>query len=124
MMSPQFDPSIGNGMKRYYEASITNFLCGSVGSSHICIPNFWHWFGFISDFFILFTNHKSCPKSSIISSPESSANTVTLAQIGILSCSVYSGMNGDTVHSSKVNDTGRNFSPKKMDISMIVNFSV
>ena len=33
-----------------YYAPITNFMCGSVGSSHICIPKFWHWFGCISDF--------------------------------------------------------------------------
>ena len=53
-MIPKVYPSIEIGMKRSSGASIANFLCGSVGSSHICIPNFWHWFGFINDFLFCF----------------------------------------------------------------------
>ena len=93
MIIQKFDPSIVIGMNRSSYASITNLLCGSVGSSHFCILDFWHWFGFISDFSILFTNHKPLPNYSINSSPESSVNKVTPVQIGISTCSVYSGRN-------------------------------
>ena len=112
-MRPQVDPSIVIGMKRSYEASISNFLFGSVGSSHSFIPNFWHWFGFISDFSILLPNYKPCPNYSITTSPEWSTNAVTPVHIGIFTCSVYYGRNGYTEHSSEVNDIGRNFAPKQ-----------
>ena len=69
-MSLQVHPYITIGMKRSSDASITNLLCGSVGSLHIFYPKLWHWFGFISDFSILFPNHKTCPDSSIITSHE------------------------------------------------------
>ena len=68
---------------------------------------FYQWFT------ILFPNHRPCPKSSITTSPESSINTVTPVNIGTLICSLYSGRNGDTVHSSKVNDIGQKLSPKQ-----------
>ena len=93
--------------------SITSFLCGSVGSSHIWIPNFRHWFGFISDFSIIFPNHKPFPKSSITTSPESSVKKATPVYIGKFICSAYYGRNGDTLHSSDVNDIGRKLTPKQ-----------
>ena len=95
------------------DVSIPSFLCGLVGSSHILIPNFWHWFGFISDFHILFPNHKPCTNSSITIYPESSVNVVTPVHIGTFTCSVYSGRNGYKVHSSKVNDIGQKLTPKQ-----------
>ena len=112
MMIPQFDLSDAIWMNRYSDASIPNFLCGSVGSSHIFISNFLRWFGFISDFSILFTNHKPYPNSSIITSPESSVNALTPVHIVIFTCSVYSESNGDIVHSFKVNYIGRKLDPK------------
>ena len=48
--SPQVDTSIVIGMNRFSDDSIPSFLCGLVWSLHIWIPNFRHWFGFISDF--------------------------------------------------------------------------
>ena len=69
-MRPQVDPPIDIGMKRFSNSSIPNFLCGSFGPFHIYIPYFWHRFGFISDFPILFPNHKPFPNSSINTSPE------------------------------------------------------
>ena len=83
-MSPQVDPYIFIGINRSHDASIPNFLCGSVGSLHICILIFCHWFGFISYSFILFPDHKPCPNSSIITSPELCVNTLTPVHIGIL----------------------------------------
>ena len=82
-MIQQVHISIATGMKRYSDTSIPNFLCLSVDSLHICIPKFLHWFGFISDFSILFPNHKPLPKPSINTSPEFSVNSVTSVQIGI-----------------------------------------
>ena len=111
-MIPQFDPYVEICMKRSSYESISNFLCGSVGSSHICIPNFQHWFGFIGNFSILFPNHKPFPNPIISTSLESSSNALIPVQICIFTCFVYYGRNGDTVHSSKVNDIGRNFAPK------------
>ena len=84
MMTPQVDTLISIGTKRSSEYSIPNYLCGSVGSSHICIPNFWHWFEFTGKFSILFPNHKSYPNSSMPTSTESSVNTVTQVHIVIL----------------------------------------
>ena len=112
-MSPQVDSFISIGTKRSSDTSISSFLCGPFGSSHICIPNFWNWFGFISDFSILLLNHKPLPNFSIITSPESSVNAVTPVHIGIFNCSVYYWRNGDTVHSSKVNDIGQKSNPKQ-----------
>ena len=94
-------------------ASIPSFLFGSVGSSHIWIPNFWHWFGCISNFSMLFPNHKPFPNSSITTSPESSVKSVTPVHIGRFIYSAYSGRNGDTVHSSEVNDIGQKLAPKQ-----------
>ena len=108
-MIPQVDTSIAVGMKRSSNASITNFLCRSVDSSHICIPKCWHWFGFIIDFYIIFLNHKPFPKSSIDNSPESSVNEVTPVSIGVFTCFVYSRRNGGTVHYSEANDIGIKF---------------
>ena len=113
MTSPQVDNFITVGMKRSSDASTPNLLCGSVGSSHIFISNFWNWFGFISDFSIMFPNHKPCLNSSIATSPESSVNKVTPVQIGIFTCSIYYGRNGYTVHSSEVNDIGQKLAPKQ-----------
>ena len=94
-MRPHLYPSVAIGMKRCSDAPITNFLCGSVGSSHMCIPKFWHWFRFISIFPILFTKYKPSPKHSIITWPESIVNAVTPEQIGIFTYFVYSGRNVD-----------------------------
>ena len=110
---PLVDPSVFIRKNRSSDASIPSFLCGSVGSSHIWIPNFWHWFGFISDFYILFTNHKPCKNSSITTSPEPSVKSVTTVHIGKLICSAYSRRNGDTMHFSEVNNIGKNLAPKK-----------
>ena len=106
MTSQQVDPSIVIGMNRYYDNSIPSFLCGLVGSLHILILNFRHWFGFISDFSILFPNHNPFPSSSITTSTESSVKSVTPVHIDTFICSVYSGRNGDTVHFYEVNDIG------------------
>ena len=113
LTSPQVDPSIVIGMNRSSDDSIPIFLCGSVGLSHIWFPNFRHWFGFISDFSILFPNHKPCPNSSINTSPESGVKAVTPVHIGTFICSAYSGRNGDTVHSSKVNYNGQKLDPEQ-----------
>ena len=110
---PQVDPSIIIGVYRSFDASIPSFLCGSVYSSHIWIPNFWHSFGFISDFPILFPNHKTFPNSIIITSSESRVKAVTPVHIGTFIYSAYSGRNGDTVNSSKVKDIGRDLAPKQ-----------
>ena len=67
---PKSDPSIFIGMNRSSDASNTSFLRGLVGSLYIWTPNFRNWLGFISDFSILFPNHKPCPNSSISTSPE------------------------------------------------------
>ena len=107
MTSPKVNPSIVILTDRSSDASIHSILCGSVGSLHILIPNFWNSFGFISDFSILFTSHKPRPKSSITTSPESSVKSVTPVHIGKFICSEYSGRNGDKVHSSEVNDIGK-----------------
>ena len=112
-MIPQVDNSIVIGVKRYYDASIPNFFFGSVSSLHICIPHFWHWFGFISSFSLISQNHKPCPNSSIITSPGFSGNEVTPVQIGILTWSVYYEMNGDTLRSSKMSDIDQKFYPKQ-----------
>ena len=76
-------------------------------------PKLWYWFGFISIFSILFPNHKPCPNSSIATSTESSFKAVTPVHIGTFVCFAYSGWNGDTVHSSKVNDIGQELAPKQ-----------
>ena len=110
---PQFDPSIVIGANRSSDASIPSFLCGLVGSSHTWIPHFQYCFGFISDFSIIFTDHKPYPNSGITTSPESSVNTVTPLRIISLICSTYSGRNGDTVNSFKVNDIDPNLAFKK-----------
>ena len=112
-MIPWVDTSIAIGMKRSSEASIPNFLCGSVGSLHIYIPNFRRLFGFISDFYILFTNNKPFRNSSITKSPESSSNAATLVQIVIFTCSVCYGNNGDTIYSSEVNNIGKRLDLKQ-----------
>ena len=96
-MIQQVDPSNTIGIKRYSDDSIHNFPCGSVSSSHIFIRNFQHLFEFNSYFSILFPYHKPCSNSFINTSPESNVNTVTLVQIGILTCFVYSCSNGDIV---------------------------
>ena len=70
-------------------------------------------FGFISYFYILFTNHKPFPNSNITTSPESSVKAVTPVHIGKFICSAYHGRNVDTVKSSKVNDTGRKLAPNQ-----------
>ena len=114
-MSPKVDPSIFIGTNRSYDASIPSFLCRLVGSLHIWIPNFWHWFGFISDFSILFTNHKPCTNSSITTSPESSAKAVKPLHICTFICSDYSGSNRYIVQSSDVNDIGQNCVPKQRE---------
>ena len=90
---------------------------------NIWIPNFWHWFGFISDFSILFTNHKPCPNSSITTSPESSIKLVTPVHLGTSICSSYYGRNRDPVHSSEVNNIVSKVGSKTMGISMIIHFS-
>ena len=105
-MSSQFDPHIYIEINRSFYASITRFLFVSVGSSHLLISSFWHWFGFISDSSIIFPNYKSCPNYNITTYPESSVNIVTPAPIGTLIFYVYSGRNVETVHSSEVNDIG------------------
>ena len=64
-------------------------------------------------FSILFPNHKPCPNSSITTSPESSVKAVAPVHIGTFICSAYSGINGDTVQSSEVNDIGWNLDPKQ-----------
>ena len=122
-MIPKLYPPIAIGMKLSSENSITNFLCGSVGSLNICIPKFRHWFGFISDFTILFTNHRLFPNSSITNYPKLSSNSVPPMKIGIFTCSLYYRRNGDKLHSSKVNDISQNPPPTKMGISMIFHFS-
>ena len=103
--TPQVDSYMSIGMKRFFEASITNFLCGSVGSLHIFIPIFWHWSRFISEFPILFPNYKSFPKYSNNTSLEYSVNIVTPVNIIMLICYLCSGSNGDILHSSEVNET-------------------
>ena len=113
MLIPQVNPYINIGTDRYYDTSITRFLCGLVGSSHIWIPNFQHWFGFISDFSVLFPNHKPCTKSSITTPTESSVKKVTPVHISTLICYAYSKRNGDKVKPSKVNDIGRKLAPKQ-----------
>ena len=110
--SPQADPYIFIGINRSSDSSILSFIYGSVGSLHIWIPNFWPWFGVISNFSILFPNHRPCLNSSITASPESSVNVVTPVHIGTFICSVYSVRNVNTVHSSEVNDIVRKLSPK------------
>ena len=50
VMSPKLYPSADIGIKRSSDASITNFLCGSVRSLHIFIPRFWHWVGLVIGF--------------------------------------------------------------------------
>ena len=112
-MIPQDDPYIAIGVKRSSDASILNFLFGSVESSYIFIPNFRHCFGFISYFSILFPNYKPCPNSSINTSSESSSNVVTSVHIFIFNFSIYYGRNGEIVHSSEINYIGIKFSPKK-----------
>ena len=99
-------PSITIGIKRFSDASIPKLLCESVGSSHICIPNFWHWFGFISDFFHSFSKPKPSLNYIITTSPKSRVNVVTPLNIGIFTCSLYSRKNGDTVQYSKVKYIG------------------
>ena len=79
--------------------------------------------GFISYFSILFPNNKPWPNSSITTSPESSVKVLTPVQIGIFTCSIYYGSNGDTLHSSKVNDIGQKFSPKQW-LSELLSISV
>ena len=113
MPIPQVDPSIFNGIDMSYDASIFRFLCVSVGSLHILITNFWHWFGFISDFSILFSNHKPSPNSSTTTSSESNVNEVTYVCIGTFICYSYYRRNGDTVHSSELNDIGQKLAPKQ-----------
>ena len=110
---PQVDTSIFLGINRSSDASINIFLCGSVRSLHIWIPNFQHWFDFVHYFTILFPNHKPCTNSNITAPPESSVNAVTPVHTGIFICSVYSGRNGDTVHFYKVNDIGLKLAPKQ-----------
>ena len=81
---------------------------------HIFKPqNVRHWFGFIKNFSILFPNHNPFPNFSITHSLESSVNEVTTVQICTLICSTYSRRNGDTVHSSKVNDIGQMLASKQ-----------
>ena len=99
------------------------YFCGLVRSSYIWMPNFQHWFWFISDFFILFPNHKPCTNSSITTYPESSVKAVTPVHIFTFICSAYSGRNGDTVHSSKVNDIRRKLDSKQW-VSVLLYFSV
>ena len=123
MIIPQVYHSVSIGKKRSSDASITNFLCGSVGYLHLCIPNFRHWIGFISDFPILFPNHKPLPNFSVTTSTESSVNTLTPIHIGIFSSSVYYGKNEDTVHSSKCNYIGWKFAPKQW-VSACLSISV
>ena len=55
----------------------------------------------LSVIFHLISKPQALSKPSI-----SSVNAVTLAHIGALVCFAYSGSNGDTVHSSEVNDMG------------------
>ena len=57
-------------------------------------------------FFILFPNHKPCPKPCITTSPESSVNTVTPVHKGTFAFYVYYGRNGYTFQYSEVNDIG------------------
>ena len=102
MMSLQVDPFIYNMM--------TQFPTSFVGQ---CIPNFWHWFGFITDFCIIFPNHKPCINSRITTSSELIFNAVIPVQIGKFTCSIYSGRNGSKVHSSEVNDISQKFAPKQ-----------
>ena len=111
--SPQVCPSIAIGIKRSSDASMPKFLCESVDSSHICIPNSWHWYGFFIDFSILFPNHKPYPNYIITTSPISRVNILTPVYIGIFTCSKYSGNNGDTVQSSEVNYIVVKFPPKQ-----------
>ena len=86
-------------------------------------PNFWHWFGFISDFSILFPNHKPCPKSSITTYPESSVKAVTPVNLGTFICSTYYGRHWYKLHSSKVNDIGQTLAPKQW-VSACLSISV
>ena len=44
--------------------------------------------------------------------PESSVKAVTPVHIGTFICSTHFGRNGDTVHSSEVNDIVRKLAPK------------
>ena len=122
-MIPQFYYLITIRINRSSDTSTPNFMGGSVGSIHICIPKFWHWFEFISDFSILFPNHKPCPNSSISTSAESSVNGLTTVQIVVLTCSLYSGSNGDTFPSSEVNDICQKFAPKQW-IPALLSISV
>ena len=110
---PQVYTYIFIGMNSSSDASIPSFLRGLFGSSYIWIPNFRHWFGFISDFSIPFPNHNPCPNSSITTSNESSVKEVTHVHLGIFICFAYSGSNGDTVHSSEVNEIGQKLAPKQ-----------
>ena len=110
---PQVDPSIVIGMNRSSYDSIISFIYGLVRSSHLWIPNFWHWFGFISDFSIIFPKHKSFPNSSVTTSPESIFKEVTPVHIGTFICSTYHGRNGYTVRSSEVNNIGWKLAPKQ-----------
>ena len=105
-MIAQVDIYIGIGMNWYYDASITNFLHGSVGPLHICIQIVLHWFGFIINFYIMFPNHKPLLNYNIINYLEYSVNIVTLLQLGVLIVFEYSGSKEDTVLSFDVNDIG------------------
>ena len=91
MIIPQVYPSIVIGINISSGASITNFMCGSVGSSNIFLPEIMHFFGLMSDFYIRLTNHKPYRNSNITTYPESSENSVTLVQIVIFTCSEYFG---------------------------------
>ena len=74
-------------------------------------------------FFILFPNHKPCTNSSITIYPESSVKAVTPVHIFTFICYAYSGRNGDTMHSSKVNDIGQKLDSKQW-VSVLLYFSV
>ena len=112
-MVPQVDTSIAIWIKISPDALIANFLCGSVGSSHIFIPKFRHWIRLISDFCIRFPDHKPYQNSNITTFAESIFNAVTPVQVGVFTCSVYYVRKRDTVQSSEVNDIGKKFVPKQ-----------
>ena len=122
-LNPHMDSTINIGIWVLKSASIPSGLCWLVGSSHICIPKFWHWLVFIKVLSILFPNRKHCPNIIIINSLDSILYEVAPIHIGIFTCSEYSAGKGATVHSSDVNDSGRIFLPTTF-VSALLSISV
>ena len=107
--NPHVYTTVDIGIWVLKSASIPSDLCLLVGSSHIGIPKYWHWLGFIKVFSILFPNHKPWKNTS----SESIVYEVAPVHIGIFTCSQYSAWKGATVLSSYVNDIGPMFHPKQ-----------